>query len=215
MKGHEATRPVSIDEMRSHMTQPTEGDLPSDTPPCSAPSGHSWVHAFSPTAREVDPLTVGKWLIRVQCQFVNYCWGRVRAATEEGSLGIQAKVSTDWHNANDPAGEWGRMHVVCIYTRDWHDRGDVLRVAGRLREIDAVRRSVLYYKPDIETYSGRYAGNDAGMVSIFEARVPYDRLTVRPEALAQAEELLVAFARSFAADPWRLESQPRRGSSKR
>ena len=181
---------VSVDEMRSNFVEPSSSFLPSDTAPCTAPVGYSWVHALSPTDGEADPWLVGKWLIRLQCRFVDYCWGQVRRATEAGTLGIGAKVSTDWHNEHDPAGTWGATHAICIYTRDWHDRKDVLRVARRLRDTDAVRRSVLLYKPDIETYAGLYAGNQAGMISIYEAKPPYDELIVRAEALAQAERLL-------------------------
>ena len=160
--------------MRSNFVEAIPYDLPSNTPPCKAPAGYSWVHAFNPTPGPIDKLTVGKWLIRLPCQFVDYCWARVSKATEDGTLGIAAKVSTDWHNDYDPAGSWGRVHAICIYTADWHDRSDVLRVAKRLKEIDAVRRSVLMYKPDIETYAGLYAGNSPGNIAIYEAKAPYD-----------------------------------------
>jgi len=186
---------ATIDEMRSNFVEPSSTDLPSDTPPCTAPDGYAWVHAFSPTEGDVDRWLVGKWLIRLQCRFVNYCWRQVRGATEAGTLGIAAKVSTDWHNKHDAAGEWGATHAICVYTRDWHDRDDVLRVARRLREIDAVRRSVLYYKPDIETYTGLYAGNLAGMIAIYEAKPPYEEMIVRADALKQAEQLLAGVRR--------------------
>lgn len=189
------TKRDHTDELRSNFTEWNEAFLPSTTKPCVAPDGYSWVHAYAPSRSGVDPLIVGKWLIRLQCRFVDYCWERVRIATEDGTLGIAAKVSTDWHNHNDPAGAWGNVHVICIYTTDWHDQDDVLRVAGRLREIDAVRKSVLMYKADIETYAGMYAGNAAGDVAIYEAKAPYDQLIVRSEPLATAEDLLAQVRR--------------------
>ena len=180
----------SLDEMRSNYVEPGAGRLPSSTSPCSAPARHSWVHAYAPDTQSYDRHLVGKWLIRVQCRFVDYCWERVRRATEDGTLGIAAKVSTDWHQQNDPAGTWGKLHVVCIYTADFRDQTDVLRVAGRLAEVDAVRKSLLTYKADIETYAGMYAGNSAGDVAIYEAKAPYDELIVRSEPLAIAGDLL-------------------------
>ena len=66
----------------------------------------------------------------------------------------------------------------------------MLCVAHRLAEVDAVRKSLLTYKADIETYAGMYAGNSAGDVAIYESKTPYDTLIVRSEPLAVAAELL-------------------------
>ena len=178
-------------EIRSYFSSGAAGYLPSDTPPCEAPEGHYWVHAFSPKGSSVDPLSVGKWLIRVQCRYVTYCWNRVRQATEEGTLGIGAKVSTDWGNANDPAapGGWAD-HVICVYTYDWRDREDVGRVARCLGEIDAIRRQTLFYKPDAMTYDGIYSGNTPGGVAIYEMKRPYEQLFAREDALSQLHLVL-------------------------
>lgn len=158
----------------------------SDTDPCRAPEHCFWIRAYSPEAHPADPLTVGKWLIRVGCANVAYCWRRVREATEDGRLGVGAKVSTDQHVA---AGGWGK-HIICIYTADFRDRDDVARVGRRLAEIDAVRTQTLTYKPDVFTYAGRYAPNSPGEVAIYKMPPPYDRLNEYRENLEQAMAIL-------------------------
>jgi hypothetical protein len=180
------------EEGRSHFVLPAAQPLvPSTTDPCTAPKGAHWVHAFSPTdTADLDPLLVGKWLIYISCQHVGYCWPRVRDATESGSLGIQAKISTDWGKAHDlmgmiaeGLGGW-RDHVICVYTSDWHDRADVARVGSRLAEIDAVRTQILRYKPDAFTFGGTWAGSSPGEVAIYSMKKPYKVLHDHPDALA-------------------------------
>jgi hypothetical protein len=149
------------------------------------------VHAFSLSAPEdLDPMRIGKWLIYLSCQHVGYCWPLVREATEEGTLGVSAKISTDWGKAHDLVGMiseglggW-RDHVICIYTADWRNREDVARVGSRLAEIDAVRTQTLQYKPDAFTYGGKWHGSDPGRVAIFTMKKPYQELTDHPDALA-------------------------------
>ncbi len=183
-------------EVRSHFVDPQPHQLPSAVHPCEAPEGYRWLHAYSPHHSSIDPVAVGKWLIRVPCEFVGYCWERVRDATEQGTLGIAAKVSTDWGHKNDPAFPAGhKVHVICVYTYNWQDRDDVLRVAKRLREIDAVRRQTLLYKPDAMTYAGIYSGNAPGEVAIYEIKPPYEELTVREEALVLLSDLASLRAR--------------------
>lgn len=174
-------------EVRSNYEQPQVGQLPSVTSPCTAPEGYSWVHSFS-RSKPSDLLQVGKWLIRVGCKHVDYCRGAVRDATEAGTLGIAAKVATDWGNANDPAGPW-KEHVICIYTADWRDQEDVMRVATRLKEIDAVRKQPLYYKPDAMTYGGVYSGNSPGGVAVYAVKPPYLKLVVHQENIVEAKAL--------------------------
>ncbi len=139
---------------------------------------------------DLDPMSVGKWLIYISCAHVAYCWSRVREATEAGTLGVSAKISTDWGKAHDLVGMiseglggW-RDHVVCIYTADWRDREDVARVGTRLAEIDAVRTQTLLYKPDAFTYGGTWAGSNPGQVAIYSMKKPYSALVDHPEALA-------------------------------
>jgi hypothetical protein len=179
------------EEGRSHFVSGNAEPLaPSTTDPCAAPPRTHWVHAFSPSERKSDPLLVGKWLIYISCQHVVYCWSRVRDATEGATLGVSAKISTDWGKAHDPAGMsaeglggW-RDHVICVYTADWRDRDDVARVGSRLAEIDAVRTQSLRYKPDIFTYEGRWAGISPGEVAIYSMKPPYDDLLENSAALA-------------------------------
>ncbi len=110
--------------------------------------GTHWLHAINPDRmHDIDPIHVGKWLIYISCRHVDYCWSRVRDATEEGTLGISAKISTDWGKAHDLVGMiseglggW-RDHVVCIYTADWRNREDIARVGGRLASCGRMRPS--------------------------------------------------------------------------
>ncbi len=159
-------------EVRSNYVPPSSGYLPSSTPPCEAPGGYHWVHAYPPGEGDWEQQLVGKWLIRVRCRYVAYCWSCVRTATEEGSLGIGAKVATDYGSANDPSGPW-KDHVICVYTADYRDRKDVTRVAARLAEVDAIRTQTIYYKPDVLTLAGYYSGNAPGRIAIYSCKPPY------------------------------------------
>ena len=177
-------------EVRSYFTAADEPlGLPSDTDPCSAPDGHYWVRAYSPNMDQSDDLLIGKWLVRMTCPYVAEYWGMIRHDVEAGNLGIAAKIATEWGRINDPAGPW-RNHVVCVYTADWRDEADVHRVAKRLRDIGAVKKMLLTYKPDIFTYGGIYEGNSPGDVAIYTCKAPYDQLDVDPRNLAAAESLL-------------------------
>lgn len=75
-----------------------------------------WMFAFSPTYRGEElsrihtrlkkkiealqnkELKTGKWLLFVKREKVDKIWSRIRVATENGSLGIEAKVSTAKQN---------------------------------------------------------------------------------------------------------------------
>lgn len=183
------------EEGRSHfMLAGAEPPVPSTTDPCAAPKGTHWVHAFNPNRPDdIDPMRVGKWLIYISCRHVDYCWSRVRDATEAGTLGISAKISTDWGKGHDLVGMiseglggW-RDHVVCVYTADWQDRADVARVGRRLAEVDAVRTQTLLYKPDAFTYEGIWAGSRPGHVAIYSMKKPYEVLIEHPDALAAVD----------------------------
>lgn len=172
---------LNRDDPRSDFDWPAEDDLPSATNPCNAPNGYNWIRAFapkSPAKREPQIGETGKWLVRVNCRQVAYCWGRVREATEAGRLGVAAKVATDWHMKNDPAGPWN-YHVICVYTSNFANQGDAVRVAKALRAADAVRSQIIYYKPDLTTLFGRYSGNAPGDIAIYSCHPPnYDRVVV-------------------------------------
>ena len=192
------TRARAGEEDRSHfVVLDVDASVPSSTDPCTAPAGVHWIWARSPgQPQELDLVLVGKWLIYVACGHVGYCWHRVREATEERTLGIGAKVSTDWGKAQDLAGivaegaaGW-RDHVICVYTADWRNREDVARVGSRLAEIDAVRTQTLHYKPDALTYGGMWAGNAPGEIAIYSMRKPYQELLEDPETVAAVRELV-------------------------
>jgi hypothetical protein len=65
-----------------------------------------------------------------------------------------------------------------VYTRDWRDEADVLRVGHRLYETDAVRKQVLRFKTDTETYTGTYYATNPGQVAVYSLRPPYQILEV-------------------------------------
>lgn len=75
------------------------------------------------------------------------------------------------------------------------------RVAKGLRDIDAVRKQVLYYKPDAMTYAEVYSENSSGEVAIYQMKPPYEELIVRDEALATVRKCVATL------------QQPRSGSS--
>jgi Domain of unknown function (DUF1917) len=188
--------PPGGNEVRSNFVSEIQaGELSSTTHPCDAPDGHYWVHAFAPaSSEEVDRLLIGKWLIRMTCPYVEEYWcGMIRPAVEAGTLGISAKIATEWGRNNDPAGPW-RNHVVCVYTSDWRDEADVLRVAARLHEIGAVKKMQLTYKPDLFTYGGVYEGKSPGDVAIYTCKTPYDQLTIDHRNRAAAEAMLRGLA---------------------
>ena len=114
----------------------------------------------------------------------------IREATEESTLGIGSKISTDWSRSSDPSGSW-RNHVVCVYTKDWRQKDDVFRVAQRLHAIGAVKKMMLTYKPDVFTFDGRYEGNAAGELAIYTCRAPYTVLNEDHRQLVEAEALLM------------------------
>ena len=172
-------------EARSYFVGATDGQLPASTNPCEAPPGHYWVHAY-PDRSEQKAIRTGKWLLFLGCEYVAKSWGLIRSGVQDGTLGISAKISTEWSRANDPAGPW-RKHVVCVYTYDWRDAPDVLRVAAGLHTIGVVNKMTLSYKPDIFTLSGQYSGNSAGELAIYRCKPPYAELTVAQSNLDNAE----------------------------
>jgi len=93
---------------------------------------------------------VGKWLVFVPHESVDEVWERIRKATEEGRLGISAKVST-----SRPSGYKSTEHVICVYTYDFRDRANVGETLKGLREIGITGR--LYYKTDQATLGGVYS----------------------------------------------------------
>jgi len=111
-----------------------------------------WIHAErkGEGPRNDAEAYAGKWLVFVPRARVDAVWERIRQATEEGRLGIAAKVST-----SRPSGYRSTDHVICVYTRDCRDRTDV---SDTLKGLRAIRvRGKLYYKTDQATLDGVYS----------------------------------------------------------
>ncbi|KAL2135692.1 hypothetical protein VTI74DRAFT_7373 [Chaetomium olivicolor] len=85
-------------------------------------------------------IVTGKWMLFPERGNVNEVWGKVATATADGELGVGAKVETRV--------ESGKERLVCVYTRDFRDKKDVVRVLGRMRQLELVRpgERQIYYK---------------------------------------------------------------------
>ena len=110
-------------------------------------------------------------MLFVPNQQVDSWWEKVREATQDGSLGIQAKAATARPN---PRATSPQTKLICVYTRDWQDRDDVRRVLGKLRDLGVSWR--LAYKTDEATVAGVYGRGASIYVSPpgsrdFEVRV--------------------------------------------
>jgi activator of 2-hydroxyglutaryl-CoA dehydratase len=95
----------------------------------------------------------GKWLIFVNRKNIDEVWQKIKSATEEGILGIEAKVSTATPKPED-IGYDNDTHVICVYTYDWTDEKDVKRVREELRKLGITNR--IPYKTDEDTGKGKY-----------------------------------------------------------
>ena len=131
-----------------------------------------WIFAFSPAYKEEElteihkrlikkkrmleknKLKTGKWLIFVNRENIDEVWEKIKSATEQGILGIEAKVSTAKPKPADRGYEKDK-HVICVYTYDWTDEKDVKRVREELRKLDITNK--IPYKADEDTIKGKYA----------------------------------------------------------
>jgi hypothetical protein len=100
---------------------------------------------------------------RVPADLVDEAWTRIARATQEGRLGIAAKVSTALNNAESPHSEGRAIHVICVYTADCRDVEDVMRALLGLRALGFTQR--LSYKEDGATFAGIYGPGSALYVS--------------------------------------------------
>ncbi len=139
-----------------------------------------WLFAFSPTYKEEElteihkrlvkkrrmlgksELKTGKWLIFVNRENINEVWEKIKLATEEGILGIEAKVSTAKPKPTDIGYEKDK-HVICVYTYDWTDDKDVKRVREELRKLGITNK--IPYKADEDTIKGKYAARGHKRIS--------------------------------------------------
>ena len=130
----------------------------------------NWILAFSPNYEDEEltdmharliakkklakkqNLKSGKWLVYVDRSDVDKVWKKIKKATEEGSLGIEAKVANKIQS--DLFGG-GKSHVICVYTHDWTDVKDVMRVREKLKDLGIINK--ISYKSDEDTIAGKYA----------------------------------------------------------
>lgn len=99
----------------------------------------------------INTLKNGKWLIFVKIEEVDEVWKKVKRATEEGKLGLLAKVSTAKPNQNATN---QNTKVICVYTHDWTDVNDVRGIREELRKLGITQK--IPYKTDEDTVSGKY-----------------------------------------------------------
>ncbi len=139
-----------------------------------------WVFAFSPTYKreeltgrhmrlikkletmEKGELKTGKWLIFLNKENVDKIWNKIKLATEEGSLGIEAKVSTAKPKSTNIGFEKDK-HVICVYTYNWTDVKDVKRVREKLKKLGITGK--IPYKTDEDTIKGKYASKGHRKIS--------------------------------------------------
>jgi hypothetical protein len=131
-----------------------------------------WIYASSPTyeeemikirkLREKGEIKTGKWLIFEYRENIDEVWHRIKSATEEGILGLAAKVRTA-----KPISSYKKnkkdTHVICVYTYDWTDEKDVKRVREELRKLGITNK--IPYKADEDTIKGKYAAKGNKRIS--------------------------------------------------
>jgi hypothetical protein len=132
-----------------------------------------WVYVEGPGGSDADPASVGKWMLFVPVGQADQWWDTVRNATQNGLLGIGAKVGTARRN---PRATSDQTRLICVYTRDWQDQADACRVLGSLRDLGVRWR--LAYKTDEATTAGVYGRGSSVYVSHpgsrdFEDRIRY------------------------------------------
>lgn len=110
-----------------------------------------WLVAMRKKGEYPQPTeNTGKWLVFVNEKDVDEIWAKIKTATEEGKLGLGAKVATA---KPSPLGKSGKR-VICVYTYDWTDENDVKRVRENLRNLGITNK--IPYKSDEDTLSGKY-----------------------------------------------------------
>ncbi|KAL3482450.1 hypothetical protein BJX99DRAFT_2717 [Aspergillus californicus] len=107
-------------------------------------------------ARETNCVT-GKWMFFITADRADSYWRVIAEATNNGELGVAAKVATD-------DGE-GRTRLIAVYTKNAEDREDIKRVLWRLNELNLVSkgRKPIYYKRDALTYLDIMSKNQYGL----------------------------------------------------
>jgi hypothetical protein len=99
-------------------------------------------------SKDVGNNLIGKWLIYLSKGYIDEFWIKIKKATEEGLLGIGAKVKT--------SKSVERSYVICVYTKDYNNEEDVNRVREELKNLGILRP--ISYKRDIDTFMGNNEG---------------------------------------------------------
>jgi len=96
-------------------------------------TGEYWLFAERKNGSYPAPtVNGGKWLIFIHRCEIDAWWATIKTATEQGSFGRSAKVSTakPKPNVSGPS-----EHVICVYTYDCNDFDDVRRIRQALRDL--------------------------------------------------------------------------------
>src|SRR5688572_23946281 len=99
-----------------------------------------WIEVKPCTAAQAPTSQAGQWRIATTIREVDALWAKVKAATEEGTLGYKSKVSTASHGSNPHA----REVRVCTY--DSADSADVQRVRDALTALGIVDMTYIAVK---------------------------------------------------------------------
>lgn len=120
------------------------------------PSGtidYYWIYADNITLarpRNYPQERIGKWMFFVEQEKVDEVWQLIKNKTEEGFLGINAKVAT---NKPSPK-KRGYKHLICIYTQDYQDIEDLEKIAKNIRSLGL--KYDLLYKTNQSTRSNQH-----------------------------------------------------------
>jgi hypothetical protein len=120
-----------------------------------------WISMSSPDKGiDLDLEKTGKWVIFRKIDQIDTLWETIRDRTQDGQLGIQAKVSTMRKNPNFDS----EYFVICVYTADCNNREELLKVREQLRALGVTEK--IGYKTDAATHSGIYGSDDEFLLKI-------------------------------------------------
>jgi hypothetical protein len=91
--------------------------------------GVYWIESKPREPQQTPTSRAGEWMIPVDVQHVDELWTRIKAATENSTLGYKSKVSTASRTGSASA----REIRVCTYDRA--DTADVQRVREMLKTL--------------------------------------------------------------------------------
>lgn len=107
-----------------------------------------WIYADNltlPRPRNYPQDKIGKWMLFVEPEKVDEVWEIIKNKTEEGFLGINAKVATAKPNPK----KISNQHLICIYTQDYENIEDVHKIATNIRSLNL--QYDLFYKTNQAT----------------------------------------------------------------